>query len=568
MPNQDNKEGYKANRTNKKANQAKNNTNDKSNVNKINQKNNSPLKKLSKNSNQSSNSPLRNTNKNNNQNNNSPLKNAGKQAGKAAAKAAINAVTGGVGGTVIDKVANSKIADKAIQKIKNNPAGKMPGVGGSMGSNNGSIFGGNRSLTKKPGSSILSGNTDNDENSEGSSYELESPSVGKQVLNFAIKHKNIILPILPAVIIIITILLCVTAVLMAANEDGSGNMREEAEASSICVSDSKLVDVASGEVGNNEANGTHAKYLQFLGFSPNTAWCAAFVSWCADQAGIDTSAIPHTASVSSFLEYFQKAGTFKSINSDYQPVAGNLIIWKAMGRSHIGIVKEYDSSKDILTTIEGNSSNAVRINTYTFSTLASQGVVGFANPQQQKCTNTADGDNATTIKNGQSITLPANLGTHGTREFDLATTSEQINYARSMVSNYRKIVNPYAFPENTSQRKVQDMWIKAGAKHDSNGFCKLDGRYLVATTTTFGSIGDKVDFYMSSGTIIHVILGDAKAQGKAWYDEHPADKWGHSNGKNVLEFMGKNSIGDNPYYTLGLNGQSVVKAVNGGSIFK
>ena len=91
----------------------------------------------------------------------------------------------------------------------------------------------------------------------------------------------------------------------------------------------------------------------------------------------------------------------------------------------------------------------------------------------------------------------------------------------------------------------------------------MQGRYIVATTTTFGKAGDKVDFYMSSGKIIHVIIGDTKSP-----NDDGCTKWGHQYGKNVLEFMGKNSIGNNPYYTLGLNGQSVIKAVKGGSIFK
>ena len=459
----------------------------------------------------------------------------------------------------------------------------IPGISNLLGGKSSTIF--NRAVNKKNGVDLAtieaakekfmndnSGDKKSDElssNDDSSSNESSSTNAvsGSGFISFINKYKKIIVPMLPVLFIILIIFTSLLSVIMSSDEEGSGKIREE-DTGVVCASDSKLVDVALKEVGNNEADGTHAKYLKFLGFSPNTAWCAAFVSWCANQAGIDTSAIPHTASVSSFLAYFQKAGTFKSINSSYKPTSGNLIIWKAKGHSHIGIVKEYDGSKDTLVTVEGNSSDAVRVNTYKFSSLESRGVVGFASPQQMSCTDTTDGNNATTIKNGHSINIPKNLGTHATREFDLASNSVEINYAREMIRKYRKIVNPYAFPPNTSQRKVQDKWISAGAKHDSKGFCKLDGRYLVATTSTFGNIGDKVDFYMSSGKIIHVILGDAKSQNKAWYDQNPADKWGHSNGRNILEFMGKNSIGDNPYYTLGLNGQSVVKAVNGGSIFK
>ena len=529
--------------------------------------------------------------------NNNNQKDTNKKIGQMASKAAANYFTGGKGGALVDKLANTKLGSAAMQKMGDSFVKKNPGIGkiannlnkaGVLGKDDKKTANGDNSeesqsesntqkrstnfgkitdfFNKKNKPNILNDEGESEEQDDSSS-EINVQGQGKKFIENFSKYKSIILPILPVIIIGFITTMGMAALVMASDDEGSGNVRDE-ESSIACSTDSKLVDVALAEVGNNEADGTHAKYLQFMGFSPNTAWCAAFVSWCADQAGIDTTAIPHTASVSSLLAYFKEANTFKAITSGYEPVTGNLIIWKAMGRSHIGIVKDYDSSKDTLTTVEGNSSNAVRVNTYKFSTLSSQGVVGFATPQQQECTDTTDGDNATTIKSGQTITLPKNLGTHATREFDLAVTSAQINYARSMMSNYRKIVNPYAFPENTLQRKVQDKWIASGAKHDSKGFCKLDGRYLVATTTTFGKIGDKVDFYMSNGTIIHVILGDAKAQQKSWYDQHPADKWGHSGGKNVLEFMGKNSIGDNPYYTLGLNGQSVVKAVNGGSIFK
>lgn len=339
--------------------------------------------------------------------------------------------------------------------------------------------------------------------------------------------------------------------------DTASEGMESGKNAQACASNTAILEIAEREVGNNEANGTHAKYLSYLGFSPSTAWCAAFVSWCANEAGIDETVIPRTAAVSSFLDYFKKAGTFRELASGYTPSPGDLIIWKAKGRSHIGIVKEYNQEANTLITVEGNSSNAVRVNTYQYSNLEAQGVVGFANPTQE-CSSS---DNPESITAGKEIVLPINLGTHATREFDLAVTAQEIAYSRNVMKTTRKITNPYAFPESTPQRRVQDKWIAEGAKHDNQGFCKLQGRYIIAATKTFGYPGDKVDFYMSNGKIINVILGDTKN-----FSDKGCSKWGHSNGKNVLEFMGRNSIGDNPYLTLGLNGNSVVKAINGGSI--
>ncbi len=334
-----------------------------------------------------------------------------------------------------------------------------------------------------------------------------------------------------------------------------------------CGGADNLIAIAEKEIGNNEGNGSHAKYLSFLGFGSGSPWCAAFVSWVANKAGVDEKIIPHTASVSSFLEYFKLAGTFRDISS-YKPKPNDLIIWKANGRSHIGIVKSL--SGDTLKTIEGNTSNAVAERTYSFSSLAGRGVVGFAavGGESNGTTCTDDDSEAATIKNGQTIKLPSGLGTIATREFDLAVTASEIAYARQQIKCCHHIVNPYAYPEGYDERKVQDLWIKEGHKHDKKGFCKLKGRYLIAATNTFGKIGDKVDFYMSGGKIIKVILIDSKSQEKTWYDQHPADKWGHDNGACVLEFLGKNSIGNDPYGVLGLKGQTVVKAVNGGSAIK
>ncbi len=442
---------------------------------------------------------------------------------------------------------NSDSESKESGDDKDKQSKSSPGFGAS------NLFGGKRKKSTTP--------TDS---SDGSSSDDESEKdfdlIGKISGSGFLKDPKIKIAILGGCFFFILLMGAVAAIIGADEDTG---MSGTGSSGNNCASNTTILQIAEAEVGNNEANGTHAKYLSYLGFSPGTAWCAAFVSWCANEAGIDASVIPRTAAVSSFLDYFKKAGTFRDLTSGYIPTPGDLIIWKAKGRSHIGIVKEYNQEANKLITVEGNSSNAVRINTYQYSNLEAQGVVGFANPTQE-CTSS---DNAVGITAGKEIVLPANLGTHATREFDLAVTATEIAHSRNMMKCCKKITNPYAFPEDSSQRKVQDKWINEGSKHDSKGFCKLQGRYIIATTPTFGEIGDKVDFYMSNGQILNVILGEAKSMEKKWYDQNPANKWGHSNGKNVLEFMGQNSIGNDPYYALGLHGQHVVKAINGGSIF-
>lgn len=114
-----------------------------------------------------------------------------------------------------------------------------------------------------------------------------------------------------------------------------------------------------------------------------------------------------------------------------------------------------------------------------------------------------------------------------------------------------------------NQKKVYDIWISTGAKTDRN-IATIDGRYLIACTTTFGNIGDKIDFYLGDGTKIETIMFDAKSQSYEAWDHNPANKWGHNNGQQVLEFeitSSLNNSGDVGSW-MGWTGQRVASATN------
>lgn len=103
------------------------------------------------------------------------------------------------------------------------------------------------------------------------------------------------------------------------------------------------------------------------------------------------------------------------------------------------------------------------------------------------------------------------------------------------------------------QKKVYDLWSQAGSNYD-NEIATYDNRYLIACTTTYGNVGDKVDFYLDDGTKIPCVIADIKSQEVVPWDTNPANEWGHNDGKNVIEFevLGETfrEYGDNP----GLNG--------------
>lgn len=88
---------------------------------------------------------------------------------------------------------------------------------------------------------------------------------------------------------------------------------------------------------------------------------------------------------------------------------------------------------------------------------------------------------------------------------------------------------------NRSSRQYK-LRIKTGENYDSNGFGKIEDRYVIACTTTYGKVGDEVDFVLKNGKVIHGVIGDIKNQ-----DDAGCNKWGHQNGKCVVEFCVKKS---------------------------
>lgn len=76
------------------------------------------------------------------------------------------------------------------------------------------------------------------------------------------------------------------------------------------------------------------------------------------------------------------------------------------------------------------------------------------------------------------------------------------------------------------------------AAFDSEGFGKVDGRYVVATTWKrdggIAEVGDKLDVYLENGNIIRCIVGDIKSSGDSNWT-----KWGHTSGSSVstIEFI-------------------------------
>lgn len=116
-----------------------------------------------------------------------------------------------------------------------------------------------------------------------------------------------------------------------------------------------MITIAENELGYLETTyddgSFYSKYGDWYGY-PNGAWCAMFVSWCANQANISTNVIPKFASCSEGRKWFANKGLWKN-KGEYEPKTGDLIFFNNC--SHVGIVKKFDD--DIVYTIEGNAAD-------------------------------------------------------------------------------------------------------------------------------------------------------------------------------------------------------------------
>ncbi len=116
---------------------------------------------------------------------------------------------------------------------------------------------------------------------------------------------------------------------------------------------SNIVDIAKGEVGVSGSPNKYTKWNGSINGSYSYAWCQAFASWCADQAGLSA---PKTASCAVAVTWFKNNGKWASRSSGYVPQAGDFIYFdwgNNGGYDHVGIVNYVSAGR--VYTIEGNT---------------------------------------------------------------------------------------------------------------------------------------------------------------------------------------------------------------------
>lgn len=122
-----------------------------------------------------------------------------------------------------------------------------------------------------------------------------------------------------------------------------------------------MVMVSASQIGNEGGE----LYWRWYGFSAHVDWCAVFVSWCADQAGLlDDGSMPKFAVCDDGIRWFVEKGRW--FNRNIEPKPGMIIFfdWDGDGRSdHVGIVEKCEDG--LIHTIEGNSNDVCMKKWYT-----------------------------------------------------------------------------------------------------------------------------------------------------------------------------------------------------------
>ncbi len=134
--------------------------------------------------------------------------------------------------------------------------------------------------------------------------------------------------------------------------------------------------------GDGSSSGNFTEYNYAYGKVSGTygyAWCAAFVSWCLDTAGVSDSAGGRFVSCTLWVEKLQSIGQYRTRSSGYEPKAGDLIFFRSAGVSrasdHVGLVRYVKDGR--VYTVEGNSSDQVSLRDYS---LKDTYIVGYGLP--------------------------------------------------------------------------------------------------------------------------------------------------------------------------------------------
>jgi hypothetical protein len=122
---------------------------------------------------------------------------------------------------------------------------------------------------------------------------------------------------------------------------------------------SDVLAKAVAEIGYKEEppNSNHTKYGKWYGLD-GMAWCAMFVSWCFDQAGLTLPQINNVKGFSGCQSAHHYWDERKRIIAKENVLPGDIVFFDWQGDKrfeHTGIFEKDNGDGHSFTTIEGNT---------------------------------------------------------------------------------------------------------------------------------------------------------------------------------------------------------------------
>ena len=307
-----------------------------------------------------------------------------------------------------------------------------------------------------------------------------------------------------------------------------------------------IVEVAKTQIGYHEGSleGTtsgsnnYTKYNvwngKISGYGSNGygyAWCHAFVSWCANQAGIGTDIIPRTAGTSTGRSFFVNQGTYRQSaanGGNYVPQSGDIIYYgSGSSPSHVGIVSSCDGGT--VYTIEGNYSN--KVGTRAIS-LSNSYIIGYGVPDYEGVVPPKPAPTLTVSTGSSSIETTFFWNTvDGATEYDVKIWRGTVWEGDAYLVEWGAS-NPYSvvLPEGTYQAYVDarfgsDMQMSNIVEFTIKGGCKLNvevGNTSAETKFTWNDVNNATEY-------------DVKIwKGTVWEGDPYLVEWGASNPYAVI----------------------------------
>ena len=138
----------------------------------------------------------------------------------------------------------------------------------------------------------------------------------------------------------------------------------------------------------------------------------------------------------------------------------------------------------------------------------------------------------------EEIVVPTNSNQEGLNvdenarfSVDIPSNISQSGYTVTGYDRWIKTGKEMVWASGTNQRALSEVWKRQGSKF-KNGIAVVNingqDRYLIATTSKYGKVGDSVTVHLQDGSSIPCIIADQKSSGDSNYDTY-----GHRYGNQV-----------------------------------